>query len=170
MELHPEVTLAIDLAARDVAKAFADHYGRGSDYASLRRSIGGFISMAVAKSAMKEVQVWTDASQVWTKTSADAPAGTIDPKILESATNKWWDAMDPAGQLFAITEHAGHHKSEYVKTIVQKFQGKPISELSEIPELDAAYKAESSAPAAPAPPPAGPASAPVKTQPVIPQP
>jgi hypothetical protein len=163
MELHPEVSLAIELAARDVSRAFADHYSRSADYASLKRTIGGFISMAVSKATMSE-SIWTDSSSStkWTRSADDSAPGTVEPKALEQAINKWWKTLDDTTKLEAIMNPdwgAGHHDSEYMNNIKQKFQGKPLADLGKVPELDAAYREETGVSGQP---PATPKPAPVK--------
>lgn len=152
MELKPEVQLAIDYAAKDVAKAYCDMYGRGGDYASIKRAIAGFISMAVVKSELSKGACWfaSGSQEPWTVKAQD-PAAGMDQEALNRAVNKWWDSMDPAGQMRAI-EHAGHHKSEFIRNIIQKYQGKPETQLmTEIPELAEVYRQELGAPMAEAP-------------------
>lgn len=150
-ELHPEILASIDLAAREVAAAFYERHG--GDVVSLRRLFSGFLGMAVTKAAGSNQAAggWTCDLPGWTTTAADPQVG-LDDEAFARAVNKWWDSLDEAGQLNAVMQHAGHHKSEYVNNILQKYKDKPESILlRDIPDLDALYRQELQAPMMPGP-------------------
>jgi hypothetical protein len=139
------VAAAIDYAARDVAKAYCDAYGRNADFAKIRRALVGFMSMTIVKSELGQ-EDWTAAvTEPWL-VKAEDPGQGMDSEVLSRSVNRWWDSMDPAGQMRAV-EMAGHHKSEFIRNIIQKYQGKPETQLiTDIPDLAATYREELGAP------------------------
>lgn len=141
--MNKDVELAIDLAARDVAKAFADIYGDPDAAVEIKRLITGYASMAVSKAAMEaDKKSWTgEATAAWLVT-AD-PQTSLDQDALVRAIGRWWDGLDATKQLSVIMGPAGHHKSEYISNLEQKYRDKPESVLEkDLPELAALYKAE----------------------------
>jgi hypothetical protein len=147
MELNPNVEAAISYAAADVARAYSDAYGRTADYASIRRALVGFMSMAIVKSELgkDDWMAKTAKAEPWC-VKADDPGAAVDSEVLARSVSRWWDSLDPAGQMSAV-ELAGYNKSQFIRNIVQKYQGKPETTLiTEIPDLAATYREELGAP------------------------
>lgn len=144
---HNDVELAIDLAAHDVAKVLSDIYG--GDFMSVRRNIASMIRMGCRGS--KGQQHWVSSAKegAWLVNAADP--GAVDRDALSRAIPKWWDSLDGNRQLQVIMGPAGHHKSEYINSILQKYQDKPESNLAkDLPDLQQFYSKEvGAAPAAP---------------------
>lgn len=137
-EFIPDVELAIDLAAREVAKSLSDAYG--ADFSRVRRNISVLIRAAAAGTRNDAGWLPHKPSDPWVRA---AQPGTVDKEILQRAVSKWWDSLDPQAQLGVIMGPAGHHKSEYINNLVQKYQEKPEAELSrDIPDLHKAYLGE----------------------------
>jgi len=156
-EMSKDVELAIDLAARDVAKVVSDRYS-SSDFSRVRRTVAGMLKAAVSGYCTESDWVSADDGDQWTRTAAEAPGG-LDKDVFERAVNKWWDAMAPQQQLNVIMGPAGHQKSEYINGIRQKYQDKPESILAaELPDLQKVYRSERGAAPAAAPAPAAPAA------------
>ncbi len=104
------------------------------------------MSMAIVKSELGK-EDWTSAAKTepWC-VKAEDPGAAVDSEVLARSVNRWWDALDPAGQMNAV-QIAGYDKSQFVRNIVQKYQGKPETTLiTEIPDLAATYREELGAP------------------------
>lgn len=147
-EFIQNVELAIELAARDIARVVVDSYGPDIDYARAKRNVHAMISSAIRGSTILGQKVsWTGpVSDPWIISAADVGSGGIEKDRFDSAIQKWWASLDEKGKLGVILGPAGHHDSEYINNIRQKYQDKPEATLmKEVPELHRFYREESGA-------------------------
>jgi len=158
-EFTDGVEFAIEMAARDVARAVVDSYGLDIDYDRTRRNVQAMMSASVRGStSLGQKVAWTsDYKDPWIVSAADVAPGGIDRAKFDASLQKWWSSLDDKGKLGVILGAAGHHDSEYINNIRQKYQDKPESVLmKEVPELHRFYREESGAATMPAPRPAQP--------------
>jgi hypothetical protein len=148
MDKFPEgVSVAIDLAARDIARVASEHFG-SEHYPRILKNVSAMVKAAVSGSA-QDAGGWVSPGPGWSRDAAPESPGLVDREKLQDSASRWWETLDDSGRIAAIMGPAGHHKSEYINNIVQKYEGKPESVLSkEMPGLSNVYEA-GSAPAAP---------------------
>lgn len=149
---NKDVELAIDFAANEISKAVADTYS--ADYQRVRKNVRAMICAAVSGSCNDAG--WASGSNIdpWLRSAADPPGG-LDRAAFSNALNKWWDALDDKGKLGVVLGPAGHHKSEFVNNLLQKYQDKPEAVLlKDLPDLQRAYRAELGGGQTPTPAPA----------------
>lgn len=126
MEFPRDIQLAIDLAARDVAKAFSDRYGYTASFGKVFKEARGMLSMAMAQACSKKLaKSWTSAGAGdWTTKHADVATGGVDERALGEAVREWFGTLSDQEKYRAATEVAGYDDSTFAHNIIQKYEGK----------------------------------------------
>lgn len=124
MEFHKSISMAIDLAAKDIAKVTCDNYGLGTAYYSkIHRDARAMLSAAVAQSVQKvEKASWTrEKGNQWLSRESDVNKMGWDEEALKVATSEWFKNLSTESKYDHAQSLAGQSDDVVAGTISQKF-------------------------------------------------
>lgn len=143
---NPDVELAIELGAREIAKCISDRYS--ADFTKVHKNMNSMIR-AAARYSCSGVVGWVKDSgdDQWLRLADEV--AQLDGASLDRALGRWWDSLDDKGKLDVIM--STHKKTEFLGNLKQKYQSNPDKMGQDLPALSKIYQEESNPSRVPVP-------------------
>lgn len=155
MDIPIGIQMAVDYAARDIARAIVDDCNCHTEYSVINRSVAFMLRASVAgvlaKQSARE-EIWLDPSaKGWLTRAAETGPGGLNNDAVKAALQEWWGGLDDEKKYTAMKSL--FQDSEVLSRYASKLVNKQEGDLSTIdPKLLEIYRSKAGGAAKPAAP------------------